>query len=67
MQAAIGMAIICVLLLAQAAAQAAAEQAHTGGRGHHRGGRSLAELDDAGEVAWHEGALMLAPTLLQLI
>eukprot|EP00908_Phaeocystis_cordata_P027344 Transcript_9898.p1 GENE.Transcript_9898~~Transcript_9898.p1 ORF type:complete len:392 (+),score=178.95 Transcript_9898:261-1436(+) len=70
--AAIGMAILCVLLLAQAAAQAshATEEVprHHRHRRWHRGARALAELEDVQAAPeWHEGAWMLAPALLQLL
>ena len=71
--AAIAMAGLCVLLLAQAAAQASQAGAQAGaarhGHGHHgHGSRALEELDDAAAPAtWHDGAWMLAPALLQLI
>ena len=72
--AAISMAGLCVLLLAQAAAQASAQAAQGGaprhGHGHHgRGGeRALEELGgDYDDPTWQDGAWMLAPALLPLI
>jgi len=74
--AAIGMAVVCIGLLARAAMEAAAQDAE-GGHNHRHGGRGLAELlmgggdGDAGEAAaegsWQEGAWLLAPALLQMI
>ena len=76
--AAIAMAVLCIGLLARAAMEAAQDAAVQDADGHHRhGGRGLAELIMGGSgdaeaeagavVGWHEGALLLAPALLQMI